>query len=386
MRALCGLDQSRGGTDGNKQGCQDPKARRGACEAGAGQSKKDDAGHQDRAPPEAIRQRARRVGHQGVGRVVGGVEQHGDRSGTVVRTAGRVQKLGGSKDQQRGREVPETVETDAGQQPTEWPGTPCKREHALRPRRRGGPGRPGCFGNQRKDGGGGEEAGQNAEGEEPPITDGHDERRRRQGTGNGTERVHGSLHAEGTAELLGSNRRRQEGVTGGRLAAPRHPGDRPRSRDNGPGCRQAERAVAGGSEHIAAGGEHFAFDAGAVGHNTTGHLGGGQGGVGNTLDHPQGGGRSPETTEKAGERCCRHLMAGVREQAAQADPKDAPVAQNMVRSPGRARTIAGSHSGRIAPPAARQSSGRAGGAAGSLRSTNTTGPCRPACRPSVTPT
>ena len=163
--------------------------------------------------------------------------------------------------------------------------------------------------------------------------------------------------------------------------------------------------MAGGSEHIAAGGEHFAFDAGAVGHNTTGHLGGGQGGVGNTLDHPQGGGRSPETAEKAGERCCRHLMAGVREQAAQADPKDASVAQNVVR----ARGIAGSHPGRVRLRRAFQSRGCSGGGAASFRKylvgrvrtpsassilaywplagrTDTTRPCRPACKPSVTPT
>ncbi|HMC05234.1 MAG TPA: hypothetical protein VKJ83_07155, partial [Actinomycetota bacterium] len=60
-------------------------------------------------------------------------------------------------------------------------------------------------------------------------------------------------------------------------------------------------------------------------------------------------------------------MAGVREQAAQADPKDAPVAQHVVRSPGRAPGITGADSGRVGAPRAFQSSGRAGGAAGSFR-------------------
>jgi hypothetical protein len=81
----------------------------------------------------------------------------------------------------------------------------------------------GNLAHQEQHGGGGQQAGHDADGEQPPVADGHDQHGGQQRSGDRPDRVHGPLHAEGAAELRRWNGPGQQAVAGGSLAAPGDP-------------------------------------------------------------------------------------------------------------------------------------------------------------------
>lgn len=299
MRALRGLDEACRGARRHEEGREHREVRGPEREADARAGERRHPGDQDGPPPGPIGEGAGRVRGHRVRRVVCRVQCYRERGGVDVRVTAGLEELGRSQDQQRRREVAQAVEADAGEQPAEWSRRAGERPpgRGVRPVPAHG---PGHLAHERDDRDGGEQAGDHADGEQPPVPDRDDQGRGEQRTDDRADGVHGPLDPERATELLPIHGSGEEAVSCGCLAPSSDPGSGAGDRDDGPRRRDRERAVPDGGDRVRAGGERGTVDAGTVRDRAAGGLRDGERSVGDTLDGAERSRRRADRAQEAG--------------------------------------------------------------------------------------